>query len=191
MQRRLCLGLNTSKPVAARYQVRCQCRNDIVPNRHHRYLKLRFPYRRQTRLDCGTALRNLAGRRTMQRKATELCRASHSTLRDRTTLTREEPKQREPSYEYHRSMATFMAPDSHFIWCFPVIRLGSHLVLVVVAFCRMKSGTPRHSVPGALPPRPWCFSFGGAKSQTFGPESQDLCARSANSSQRRRRGICE
>ena len=174
MQRRLCLGLSTSKPVAARYQVRCQCRNDIVPNRHHRYLKLRFPYRRQTRLDCGTALRNLAGRRTMQRKTTELCRASHSTLQDRTTVTGEEPKQREPSYEYHRSMATFMAPDSHFIWCFPVIRLGSHLVLVVVAFCRMKSGTPKTLAPRRPSPKASVFFVWRCEITNFWPRIASL-----------------
>jgi hypothetical protein len=76
-------------------------------------------------------------------KATKLCRASHSMLHDRSTLNgKEEAKQREPTHEYHQSVATFMAPDSHFTWSSSVIWLGCRVVLVVIASCRVKSGGP-------------------------------------------------
>jgi hypothetical protein len=69
-----------------------------------------------------------------------------------------EAKQTEPSYEYHRNMATFMAADSHFIRCGPIIWLDSYLVLVVIAFCRVKKQQHRGIAQGI------CEATGGRAS---------------------------
>ena len=71
-------------------------------------------------------------------------------LHGRSTLNRtEEAKQREPTHEHDQSVATFMAPDSHFTWRSSVIWLGCGVVLVVVASCRVKTGGPRAIVAGS------------------------------------------
>jgi hypothetical protein len=96
-----------------------------------------------------TAFRRQKKSARCARLASKVCQASHSMPRDRSILC-EEAKQREPSYDHYRNMATFMAPDSCFIWRCPVIWLGSHLVLVVVAFCRVRKRQPLDNIKAVM-----------------------------------------